>query len=65
MAKLATGGWEVLALGGSWHGVTGMAGAVSFASDRRGTGPSPPACTSSPSPTPTAVLSSTAATPAT
>ena len=41
MAKLATGGWEVLALGGSWHGVTGMAGAVSFASDRRGTGPKP------------------------
>ena len=41
MAKLATGGWEVLALGGSWHGVTGGAGAVSFASDRRGTGPKP------------------------
>ncbi|HVY42640.1 MAG TPA: aspartate aminotransferase family protein [Hyphomicrobiaceae bacterium] len=42
MAKLATGGWEVLALGGSWHGVTGAAGAVSFASDRRGTGPKVP-----------------------
>lgn len=41
MAKLATGGWEVLALGGSWHGVTGGAGSVSFASDRRGTGPKP------------------------
>jgi 2,2-dialkylglycine decarboxylase (pyruvate) len=41
MAKLATGGWEVLALGGSWHGVTGMASAVSFASDRKGTGPKP------------------------
>ena len=41
MAKLATGGWEVLALGGSWHGVTGRRGSVSFASDRRGTGPKP------------------------
>jgi 2,2-dialkylglycine decarboxylase (pyruvate) len=41
MAKLATGGWEVIALGGSWHGVTGMASAVSFASDRKGTGPKP------------------------
>lgn len=42
MAKLATGGWEVLALGGSWHGVTGAASAVSFASDRKGTGPKTP-----------------------
>lgn len=42
MAKLASGGWEVMALGGSWHGITGMAGAVSFASDRKGTGPKIP-----------------------
>ncbi|HEX4894662.1 MAG TPA: aspartate aminotransferase family protein [Hyphomicrobiaceae bacterium] len=42
MAKLATGGWEVLALGGSWHGVTGQASAVSFASDRKGSGPKAP-----------------------
>src|SRR4051812_1910207 len=42
MAKLATGGFEVIALGGSWHGVTGHAGSVSFASDRKGYGPGMP-----------------------
>jgi 2,2-dialkylglycine decarboxylase (pyruvate) len=42
MAKLATNGFEVVALGGSWHGVTGNAGAVSFASDRKGYGPGMP-----------------------
>jgi len=42
MAKLATGGFEVLGLGGSWHGVTGNASSVSFASDRRGYGPGMP-----------------------
>ena len=39
MAKLVSGGWEVIALGGSWHGVTGQAAAMSFASERRGYGP--------------------------
>jgi 2,2-dialkylglycine decarboxylase (pyruvate) len=29
MAKLVTGGFEVVALGGSWHGITGGAGSVS------------------------------------
>ncbi|MEO8187966.1 MAG: aspartate aminotransferase family protein, partial [Burkholderiaceae bacterium] len=42
MAKLATGGFEVIGLGGSWHGVTGNAGSVSFASDRKGYGPGMP-----------------------
>jgi 2,2-dialkylglycine decarboxylase (pyruvate) len=42
MAKLTTGGFEVVGLGGSWHGVTGNAGSVSFASDRRGYGPGMP-----------------------
>ena len=42
MAKLATGGFEVVGLGGSWHGVTGTAGSVSFASDRKGYGPGMP-----------------------
>ncbi|MEE8456882.1 MAG: aspartate aminotransferase family protein [Acidimicrobiia bacterium] len=42
MAKLYTGGYEVLALGGSWHGVTGGAASTSFASDRRGYGPPVP-----------------------
>jgi 2,2-dialkylglycine decarboxylase (pyruvate) len=38
MAKMHTGGYEVLSVGGSWHGITGGAGAVSFASDRKGYG---------------------------
>lgn len=38
MAKMHTGGFEVLALGGSWHGVTGGVSATSFASDRKGYG---------------------------
>lgn len=42
MAKLRTGGFEVVGLGGSWHGVTGNAGSVSFASDRKGYGPGMP-----------------------
>ncbi len=42
MARLHTGGFEVVGLGGSWHGVTGNAGSVSFASDRKGYGPGVP-----------------------
>ncbi|HEY3178312.1 MAG TPA: aspartate aminotransferase family protein [Casimicrobiaceae bacterium] len=42
MAKLYTGGFEVIGLGGSWHGVTSSASAVSFASDRKGYGPGMP-----------------------
>jgi 2,2-dialkylglycine decarboxylase (pyruvate) len=38
IAKLHTGGYEVLGVGGSWHGVTGGTSAVSFASDRKGYG---------------------------
>ncbi|SAL60408.1 class III aminotransferase [Caballeronia udeis] len=38
MAKMYTDGYEVLALGGSWHGITGGASTVSFASDRKGYG---------------------------
>lgn len=38
MAKMYTGGYEVIAVGGSWHGVTGSSAAASFASDRRGYG---------------------------
>lgn len=38
MAKMYTGGYEILALGGSWHGITGGASAVSLASDRKGYG---------------------------
>ena len=42
MAKMYTTGYEVLALGGSWHGVTGASSAASYASDRRGYGPTLP-----------------------
>ena len=42
MAKLYTGGFEVIGLGGSWHGVTGNSSSVSFASDRKGYGPGMP-----------------------
>ncbi|RMF09417.1 MAG: aminotransferase class III-fold pyridoxal phosphate-dependent enzyme, partial [Alphaproteobacteria bacterium] len=50
MAKLVTGGYEVIALGGSWHGVTGQAAAQSFASERRGYGPKVPGVTVIPEP---------------
>ncbi len=38
MAKMYTGGYEVISVGGSWHGVTGGASAISFASDRKNYG---------------------------
>ena len=38
MAKMHTDGYEILALGGSWHGITGGASTVSMASDRKGYG---------------------------
>jgi 2,2-dialkylglycine decarboxylase (pyruvate) len=50
MAKMVTGGYEVIALGGSWHGVTGQAAALSFASGRRGYGPKVPGVSVIPEP---------------
>lgn len=50
MAKLVTGGYEVIALGGSWHGVTGQAAAASFASERKGYGPKVPGVSVIPEP---------------
>ena len=50
MAKLSTGGFEVIGLGGSWHGVTGNAGALSYASDRKGYGPGMPGSFAIPEP---------------
>jgi 2,2-dialkylglycine decarboxylase (pyruvate) len=50
MAKLYTGGFEVIGLGGSWHGVTANAGAVSYASDRKGYGPPMPGAFAIPEP---------------
>ena len=34
MAKMYTDGYEVLVMGGSWHGITGGAASVSMACDR-------------------------------
>ena len=42
MAKMYTGGYEILTLGGSWHGITGGVSSVSMASDRKGYGVPPP-----------------------
>jgi len=39
MAKLATGGFEIVALSRSWHGVTGAAASATYAWSRRGYGP--------------------------
>jgi 2,2-dialkylglycine decarboxylase (pyruvate) len=50
LAKLATGGYEVVALAGSWHGATGASAAASFASDRRGYGPKVPGVHALPEP---------------
>jgi 2,2-dialkylglycine decarboxylase (pyruvate) len=50
MAKLVTRGYEVVALGGSWHGTTGASAAASFASDRRGYGPKVPGVHAVPEP---------------
>lgn len=50
MAKLYTGGFEVVGIGGSWHGATAATGAVSFASDRRGYGPTLPGVHAIPEP---------------
>jgi 2,2-dialkylglycine decarboxylase (pyruvate) len=38
LAKMYTGNFEILAVGGSWHGVTGGVSSTSFASDRKGYG---------------------------
>lgn len=42
MAKTATGGYEVLALSRSWHGVTHGAASVTYNSSRAGHGPAAP-----------------------
>ncbi len=41
LAKLATGGWEVVGFAQSWHGMTGAAGGATYAAGRRGHGPAP------------------------
>lgn len=41
MAKLYTGGYEIVGFSQSWHGVTGAAGAATYVAGRRGYGPVP------------------------
>ena len=50
IAKFATGGYETVALGGSWHGAGGGGAAVSMASDRKGHGPTMPGVYAIPEP---------------
>ena len=39
MARLVTGGWEVVGFTQSWHGMTGGAAAATYSAGRRGYGP--------------------------
>ncbi len=39
MAKLATGGWEVVGFAQSWHGMTAAAASATYSAGRRGYGP--------------------------
>jgi 2,2-dialkylglycine decarboxylase (pyruvate) len=50
MAKLHTGGFEVLSLTRSWHGLTGGAAALTLAGGRRGYGPVLPGSFALPAP---------------
>jgi len=52
MAKTATGGYEVLALSRSWHGVTHGAASVTYNSSRSGHGPAAPGSFVLPAPSP-------------
>ncbi|MBC6458484.1 aspartate aminotransferase family protein [Actinomadura sp. HBU206391] len=50
MAKLATGGFEVVGLTHSWHGMTSGSQAVTFSAGRRGHGPTAPGIFALPAP---------------
>lgn len=39
MAKLATGGWEVVSFAQSWHGMTAAAASATYSAGRKGYGP--------------------------
>jgi 2,2-dialkylglycine decarboxylase (pyruvate) len=41
LAKVVTGGWEVVGFAQSWHGMTGGAAAATYSAGRRGHGPAP------------------------
>jgi 2,2-dialkylglycine decarboxylase (pyruvate) len=50
VAKLASGGFEVLGLTGSWHGITAAASSSTYNGGREGYGPSVPGTMALPSP---------------
>jgi 2,2-dialkylglycine decarboxylase (pyruvate) len=50
MAKMTTGGFEVVAFDRSWHGVTGGAGSSTFNGARQGYGPTLPGVFALPTP---------------
>ena len=50
LAKKFTGGWEVVGLDGSWHGTTAGASSTTYASGRRGYGPTIPGTFAIPEP---------------
>jgi 2,2-dialkylglycine decarboxylase (pyruvate) len=50
MAKLVTGGFEVVAFAQSWHGMTGAAAAATYSAGRRGYGPTMPGALAIPAP---------------
>lgn len=52
MAKLHTGGHEVLAFAGSWHGMTAGAASSTYSAGRRGYGPALPGTFALPTPNP-------------
>lgn len=52
LAKLHTGGHEVLAFAGSWHGMTAGAASSTYSAGRRGYGPALPGTSALPTPNP-------------
>lgn len=50
LAKLKTGGFEVVGLTGSWHGATGGAASSTYAAGRHGSGPAAPGTFAMPAP---------------
>ena len=52
LAKMYTGGYEVVGLDASWHGMTGAVAACTFSASRKGYGPGMPGVMALPTPNP-------------
>lgn len=52
LAKMYTGGFEVLAFDAAWHGMTGAVAATTFSASRKGYGPGIPGVMALPTPNP-------------